>query len=397
MMSINQSETWRRELEMKSFLQQARDESGLSDYGNEDFFKPFSKFLECVAGNINFHAAGLKDFKDETVRILINRLRFENDLKQHREILDEDVSDPIIILGLPRSGTTKTQRMIGTDPNLLKTYLWQLRNPAPFPNAVAGQKDPRIYAASLADRLTEGDPELDTGHHFSAEQVDEDWLLFTFTLNDNIISQRAPTFAFEEWLMSRKNPSDLDNYRYVRSLFQYLQWQQGGRQNRRWLMKHCGHMVFMEELLTVFPKATLLHVHRDPVDCLPSYAKLLVVIRSLRENSLDPKSVCEHLFRWEKIAVDRYLETRDRLKLNDRIFDVQYNQIRDDPLPVIKEIYQRAGHELTAESEQAMLQLGQDNEQGKYGKHTYSLEEFGLSKQKIEGAFGEYIQRFIKR
>ena len=95
--------------------------------------------------------------------------------------------------------------------------------------------------------------------------------------------------------------------------------------------------------------------------------------------------------------MNRYLETRDRLKLDDRIFDVKYDTIRNDPMSVIREIYRRAGRNLSTEAEQTMAQWHATNEQGKYGKHEYSLEEFGMSEAMIENAFAKYIDRFIQR
>lgn len=95
--------------------------------------------------------------------------------------------------------------------------------------------------------------------------------------------------------------------------------------------------------------------------------------------------------------MNRYLEARDRLGLNGRILDVSYEQVRNDPMTIMKEIYRRAGLDFSAEAEQKMAQWHAGNEQGRYGKHEYSLEEFGLSEAGIDQAFAAYIKRFIRR
>lgn len=92
-----------------------------------------------------------------------------------------------------------------------------------------------------------------------------------------------------------------------------------------------------------------------------------------------------------------YLKARDRLQLNGRILDAKYEDIRDNVMPIIQEAYRRAGRELSSEAEQAMRQWERDNEQGKHGKYSYSLEEFGLSEEMIDQVFAEYISRFIDR
>src|SRR3546814_12861105 len=65
-------------------------------------------------------------------RCLVNRLRFARDVDLHPEILQEDVSDPIVILGFPRSGTTVLQRMISADPAMQNLALWRVLTPAPL-------------------------------------------------------------------------------------------------------------------------------------------------------------------------------------------------------------------------------------------------------------------------
>jgi len=343
-------------------------------------------------------ARGLNTVRNTIVRQLVNRARFARDVALHPEILDEDVSDPIIILGQPRSGTTKTHRMMGVDPNLLKTYMWQLTNPAPFPDAEPGKPDPRIAAARFQDELilaSETNEALRAGHLYAAEEVQSDIFLFSMTFNCKAMSTgRPPSPSYYEYMKSRIIPSDLDNYKYVKSLLQYLQWQQGGRRGRRWLMKQEHSLAFLDEVLTVYPKATLVFLHRDPRVTIPSIIKLQ--LEAYRPNNPDvtPAEIAPLLVRRQIDMINRYVEARERLDLDDRIYDVPYEQIRNNPMPVFREIYRRAGHTLTRESEELMLQYERANEQGKHGAHSYSLEQFGLTEEMIRRDFGAYMERF---
>lgn len=388
----------RRELDRDALMHEARELSGLTDFGDEAFAEPLGVLLECLAAEAHFHPAGLADFRHEVVRDLVNRLRFREDCRRHPEILDEDVSDPILVFGMPRTGTTKTQRMMGTDPSLLKTHMWELLNPAPFPDASPGDaEDPRIAAAAAGggDLFGDSSQDVQAGHKMAVEAIEEDWTLFEHTFNDWYNNCRNGTRGWHEFVMSRCAPSDADNYRFVRSLFQYLQWQQGGRGGRRWLMKGCGHLAYMDELLETFPRATLVHCHRDPAVAVPSLAKLLFHVWQLRLTDVDPHHVGRLVFNWTRTSMDRYLAARDRLGLDDRVFDVPYEEIRNAPMPVFREIYRRAGHELTPEAEAGMARWEADNEQGRYGRHEYTLEEFGLTEAEIADGFGEYTSRFI--
>lgn len=393
------SKTIAAALDADQILKEATDVSGLSDFGDPRSIDAMREMVRCFALDLRVDANGLTTVRNTIIRQLVNRARLARDLTLHPEILDEDVSDPIIIMGQPRSGTTKTHRMMGVDPNLLKTYMWQLTNPAPFPNAVPGQPDPRIEAAQYQEELIKAsstNPALRAGHLYAADEVQSDLYLHAFTFNCNIMNTgKPPSTAYYEYTLERTSPSELDNYKYVRSLFQYLQWQQGGRRGRRWLMKHEAHHGRLDEVLTVYPKATLVYLHRDPRVSVPSLLKLQTEAYRAINPDVTGEEITPLLVRRSTDVMRRYMEARERLGLDDRIFDVKYEQIRSDPMPVFREIYRRAGHTLTPESEALMIEYERKNEQGKHGEHKYSLEQFGLSEEMILRDYGAYIDRFI--
>ena len=149
----------------------------------------------CYIEDIQVDEPGLALVRGTIVRQLVNRARFERDATLHPEILEEDVSDPIVILGMPRSGTTKTHRMLGADPNLLKTFMWQLTNPAPFPDWKPGGVDARIAAARSDDPLivaSEVNQDLRAGHLYGAEEIQSDLWLLGLTFNDSFYSSWRP-------------------------------------------------------------------------------------------------------------------------------------------------------------------------------------------------------------
>lgn len=384
-----------KKYDAQELMQNAQAQQGLADYGDKKFVPALEKLLQCVSSDTTFHPQGAAEFEQDILRILGNRLRFEHDKARYPEILEEDVTDPIIILGLPRSGTTKMQRMMAVDTSLLKTYMWQLLHPAPLVDIQDGQPDPRILAAAGGDHVADNNDDVQAGHHMAINQVDEDWMLFEHTFNDWFNNNRNPSLSWHEWVMARQEPTNLDNYEYVYSIVQYLQWQQGGRNGRRWLLKSCGHLAYMPDLINVFPNATLVHIHRHPYACVPSLCKLLDVVWGLRVQDVDPHLVGKIVLDWEGIAIQRYLKSRENPTPNSRIFDVPYERVRNDPFPVIEEIYRRAGHNFTAQARVAMQEWEIDNEQGKHGKHVYTLEHYGLSEEKIDEKFSGYISRFL--
>ena len=369
-----------------------------SDFGDERFVHALRMMTRLYTEDLMVSEEGLRLARATIVRQLVNRVRFELDLRRHPEILDEDVSDPLVIIGMPRSGTTKSHRMMGVDPNLLKTYMWQLTNPAPFPDAQPGEPDPRIDAANVEEPLihaSDTNPALRAGHLYGSGAVRH--LALRLHLQRQLLLLAATSVArVLHYTLERTYPTSLDNIEYVANLYRYLQWQQGGRRGRRWLMKHEGMIGMLDEFLVVHPGATFIHLHRDPHITIASIFKLGIEAGRIHLPDMDARDMDFNILERLSRLTHRYLRLRDDLKLDDRIIDVPYEQIRSNPMPAFQALYDRAGHQLTPESAELMLAYERANEQGKHGAHSYSLEMFGLTDRLIEQHFAEYLRRFIE-
>ena len=92
--------------------------TGLSDFGAEDFRERLRVWLQAVEEDSDLGPVGrIGVFRDIT-RYASNRLRFEDLLRRHPEILNVEIERPIIIAGLPRSGTTHLLNLIASDRRL---------------------------------------------------------------------------------------------------------------------------------------------------------------------------------------------------------------------------------------------------------------------------------------
>jgi hypothetical protein len=300
---------------------------------------------------------------------------------------------------MARSGTTKLHRMMSTAPGAQKLLAWRLMNPARIPGTVAGQPDPRLTAGG--DDLLEGrhHAKLGSGHEMGATLVESDIVLFeqSFDLGVLGMTPRLPLFQCNHWTVPEPDTQGArEAYRYLRTLLQYLQWQDGGKRNRPWFLKSIIHHAHMDTALAYFPKATFIHCQRDPVQSVASFAKLQYSAWTRVEN-VDRSFIGQGILRYCALGIARYLDARDRLRLDDRIVDARYEDIRNDVMPIIRAAYRRAGLHLGHEAEAGMLQWERDNEQHKHGMHSYSLDEFGLNQQMIDSAFAEFIDRYIER
>jgi hypothetical protein len=402
MTSDRQIEEASRRLDPKTLMSEAELLTGLRDYGDNFLYQPFVRFMQRAALEVSYVPGGLEGFRGDILRHLTNRLRTQEDIRQHPEILEEEVSDPIVITGLPRTGTTKLHRMLASADTVQKLPLWRMLNPARIPDEAKQGIDARLQAGRLVHggggESADQRRALQAAHEMILGEVEEEVVLFEFVLDPSTPGFNAlvPLFFHEDWASgSPERLIDWEAYKYLRLQIQYLQWQDGGRRGRPWILKTISHAAHMDCLLAMFPKATLVHCHRNPLACVPSAAKLMRELWNLKAQ-VDVIDVGRQMMGWTASLMERNLEARERLGLDNRIIEVRYEDVRSNVMPVIKKIYARAGWQLTPAIEQTMREWENKNEQGKHGQHRYSLEESGLNVEMIESAFAGYNKRFAQ-
>ncbi len=374
-------------LTLERALANARADTGLDDFGPNDFIEPLRTYLGIVA-QAPLSVAGREAQTQLIHRCLVNRLRFASDLKRHPEILEEDVSDPIVVLGFPRSGTTVLQRMISADPQMQNLQLWRVLNPAPFPGEAASGPVERIaQAQALEQQIRTYNPALFAAHPMIADEAEEDWFLhhLTFQHVGNVF-WGVPSQAYLDYLGSLPR---LPSYRYVADLLRYLQWQDGGRRDRRWVLKTPVHIGCLEELLTVHPRATLIYPRRDFQTVVASFCHAL---ESSIGGTLEitPTQIGALAMTFWQAEMQRFADSRARLGDRLDIQEVHYQDLLSDPIRHVRVLYERAGVRLGDDGERAIRTWLADNPAGKHGKNVYDLARYGLSSAEVAAAFGRF-------
>ena len=144
-----------------SILADARARAGLTRFGDESFREPMRHMLHAYETEADLNEAGRLAMRERTLELLVNRLRVEDWLARHPEILREPIAAPIVIAGLPRTGTTMLHRLLSCDPALYAARFYELRNPAPFPDSDWRSDDPRIAdAVAHVEQILASVPEL---------------------------------------------------------------------------------------------------------------------------------------------------------------------------------------------------------------------------------------------
>lgn len=380
-----------RRLALESLVEAAQAETGLSDFGEPDLFPGLRALLDAYVTEAQFSATGIEAQRAGLIRVLSNRLRIEALIQQHPEILDEEILGPIIITGLPRSGTTKLLRVLAADSRLQTLLLWKILNPAPFGPVAPGETDPRItFAEQTSAAMRDHFPDFYAGHPMNAHEPDEEEWLLDFVMRGYVNCHSAHIPSFEAW-MDRQDFSTW--YVYLRKVLQVLQWQDGSPK-KTWLLKAPSHMNRLNWLFPVFPDATIVQCHRDPVTALISLSGLSEAIRKMYSDAETPKESAHFVVHhWTK-QLEGYMRLRPEYEQEHPFVDVSYPELVNDVEAVIERIYAAAGLPLTPAAKAAILAWERDNPQGKHGKHRYDISRYDISAEQIRALCGSYLARF---
>ncbi|MET0988706.1 MAG: sulfotransferase, partial [Steroidobacteraceae bacterium] len=175
-------------------IARACKEAEVERFGSPVFLPALRKLVESINEVLDqLHERGRIGIEDTIIRLLVNRLRMQRDLEQHPEILAEVLQPPAAIIGLPRTGTTKLQRLVAAGRGFQELLMWQGFNPAPFSTPELDGRDSRIDAAAKFVRWVENDaPDSHKGHTMIVEGVEEEHHLLDQTFQSPSMVSFAP-------------------------------------------------------------------------------------------------------------------------------------------------------------------------------------------------------------
>ena len=122
---------WRDPPSAEQLIDEAQRRSGLSDFGDTPFVRPMQLLLQACREEAELSLFGSAAIRWDTVRFLTNLLRLRDEEKRCPEILDQSIEPPLIIAGLPRSGTTFLHSLLIEDHANIVPRVWQLIYPYP--------------------------------------------------------------------------------------------------------------------------------------------------------------------------------------------------------------------------------------------------------------------------
>ena len=375
-------------LAVDRLLSDARRATGLHDYGKPGFLRPLSQLVSALENE-----AALTAFGREIARIrlrghLMNRLRLEADRAREPAIMSERIVRPIFIVGLPRTGTSILYRTLAQGEQTLAPFAWQLQTPSPPPpSRHRGPLDPRFLRAFVDEIFLQlALPQLRAIRDTRADLPEECCVLQAHEFVSILFSIAFDVPSYQELLLEVDYAG---SYEIHHAFLQQLQFGAGSRGS--WVLKSPGHLLSLDALFDRYPDACVVQTHRDPLEVVPSLASLSRVLRSLSSEGGDPRVLGENVVSFWATALERSQAFRRSHPEREKQFlDVRFEDVSRDPIAVAARVGDHFGRPLTERSRTRMQRYSSANPRGRHGRHVYSLEDFGLSRDAVVDRFEGY-------
>lgn len=367
-------------------LEEARNETGLSDFGPDDFREALDVLLRTYDAN-HTTPIGRKKAYRRVVGLLATRLRVAQALLEHPEIIERPVSRPMVLTGLPRSGTSALFNLLGADPAARALLLWETQFPDPMKGLEPGASDPRHDAIeAYYEKSREENPEFTKMHFTSADTPEECVLLHAYSLCGVHFGTEIMLEPYGSWYQKQ----DLHAmYAYYRMLLQMLEWQRPGD---RWLLKAPAHMWAIDSLIDTFPDVSIVWSHRNPLACTASICSMTHMLMK-EQVEMSKQDLGPIVMNFYATSLERGLATRDQCD-PARFIDVNHDDFVNDSIAVVERIYRHFDLPVGKAARQALDAHIAANPKGRHGKHEYKLEDWGLSQEDVLTRFAPYIERF---
>jgi hypothetical protein len=371
-------------------MARAREATSLGDFGEESFREGLDVLTRSYLAEARFTPMGQAIFEGQLVELLSQRLKVEDWYSRHPEIDVEEVTAPLIGLGLPRTGSTALYCLLAEDPAIRFIRNWENMWPTPPPDAATVDHDPRIAEAhqrsEMSGQLT---PRMKSMVPMTATSPSECQNFMGYDFKSQLFQAWAQMPTYSEWLHHK---ADLvPTYRYVKRVLKLLQWR---CPPKRWRLKNPSHMPFIYALDQVFPDARYWMTHRDITQVLPSVADVYYELIKAVSDDVDTRYIGRLNDECWNLGLKRTIAFRDRPGNEQRFFDIHFAPFQRDPMPQIQALYDWLGEPLTDEAKRRMLAWREETPRDKHGLHEYDAATFGLDLDKVRERFRFYSDRF---
>ena len=377
-------------LEPEPLMAAATQATGLDNFGDDAFRERLEVLCRALRTEAGLSSVGLTSSVGLITQLLANRLLVEDTIARHPEVLDLEIRRPIVICGLPRTGTTHLHNLMSADAALRSLPYWESLEPVLHESQQPGpgEPDPRRARTEMAlDLVNTTMPYFNRMHEMTVDHVHEEIQLLAIDFSTMLFETMAPMPTWRDYYLTI---DQAPVYAYLYRILQVLTWLRGGD---RWVLKSPQHLEQFPVLAKTFPDATFVVTHRDPVAVTVSTATMISYSARMNQEHPDPVATGRY---WSARIEDKLracVRDRDTLPAAQSI-DVRFDQFMADDLAMVNRIYELADQPMTDRSRAAMDAFMAEHPRGRHGGVVYDLADFGLDADERYKALQFYIDRF---
>jgi len=375
--------------EPATLLAEASREVALDDFGAGAWEEPFGVLVGELDRSPVLSPVGRVMLHAQVQQLLRNRLLLADLLRRHPEIHEIEIDRPIVIAGLPRTGTTHLHNLIAADPGLRSLPYWESLEPVPLPAEAGVTPDPRLARTDLALWfVNETMPHFKRMHEMTTWHVHEEIQLLAMDFSTMLFETLAHVPGWRDHYLAH---DQTPHYRYLKTVLQALTFLRGGT---RWVLKSPQHLEQFGPLSTVFPDATFVVTHRDPMAVVTSMATMLAYTARMSLDPVDPIALGRH---WaDRLETMLTACVRDRAVLPDeQAIDVRFDDFMADDVGMVRRIYDLAGQPFDARAERGITEYMAGHERNRFGSIEYHPEDVGLDDADLARRFAPYTAAFL--
>jgi len=368
---------------INELVDRAHAATGVGGFDSDSYREGLEIFLKDSAAHGRLTEDGQAALEASIIEHLTRRLQVEQFARDHPEVTRSAIAAPVVVMGMPRTGTTLLSNLLACDPARRSLLQWETQDPIPPAGPGKLHTDPRALAKlQMEAEMKRVNPAAARFYRASAVYPTECIYVQSNDFKSLFWESKGPLPNYAEYML------DVDMtvpYAYQRLFLQVLQKNNPGV----WNLKMPSHSLHVRYLLQEFPDARMVWTHRDPYTAMSSLCSLIAnahrrVIAEADKAWIGrnyPRQIAAH---WQRVHAMRAQIGADR------IYDSHYADTIRDPIGQMRRLYAWLGDDFTPEAEAAMSAWLAENPQGKFGQHEYQLGEYGLSVDKLKPLFEDY-------
>ncbi|MDP7723017.1 sulfotransferase [Mycobacterium sp. TY814] len=376
-------------LDAEALCAKASADTGLHDFGPADYRERLDVYLSALRDIDGLHPAGVVNFYGQLLQLLKNRLLLADLLRRHPEINDIELRSPVVIAGLPRTGTTHLHNLLASAPTFRTMPYWESNEPFPLPSETGTEPDPRRarmdVAVSVINLVM---PHFALMHEMTTDHVHEEIQLLANDFSTMLFETLAHVPAWRDYYQSH---DQTPHYHYLATQLRAMQFLRGGE---RWLLKSPQHLEQVPVLNRVFPDSIVVFTHRDPVPVALSMVAMITYSARMHRAPVPVEEIAGYWIDRLEQMLNALVRDRDVIG-PDRTVDVRFDDFMADELGTAERVYALAGEPFIDAARTAISGYLAGHQRGRLGTVATSYEMFGLAEDDLRTRFAPYVERFL--